>query len=120
MLPRAPHNAPLHLFSASPDLVGFAGGTYRRRSEDTSSLLKQLFERLKSEGVTMSYTMQDFRRDFMKEHLPKLTPKERAEVLQALPPQELLEALSEDQIHQLLTKLTADRSSETRKRRRKK
>src|SRR4051812_19386420 len=31
-LPREPHNAPLHLFIASPDLVAFGGGAYRRRS----------------------------------------------------------------------------------------
>jgi hypothetical protein len=30
-LPREAHNAPLHLFSASPELVGFASGAYRRR-----------------------------------------------------------------------------------------
>jgi hypothetical protein len=35
-LPRQPHNAPLHLFSASPELVDFAGRAYRRRSKDTS------------------------------------------------------------------------------------
>jgi hypothetical protein len=29
----------LHLFSAAPDLVEFAGGAYRRRSEQTSRLL---------------------------------------------------------------------------------
>ena len=40
-LPREPHNAPLHLFSASPVLVGFGGRTYRRRSDDTSRLLVQ-------------------------------------------------------------------------------
>ena len=32
-LPREAHNAPLHLFSASPELVGFGGGAYRRRSK---------------------------------------------------------------------------------------
>jgi hypothetical protein len=32
-LPREPHNAPLHLFSASPKLVEFGGGHYQRRSE---------------------------------------------------------------------------------------
>src|SRR5919205_4610589 len=31
-LPREAHNAPLHLFSASPELVSFARGAYRRRS----------------------------------------------------------------------------------------
>src|SRR5437016_3370353 len=48
-LPREAHNAPLHLFSASPDLVGFGRGTYRRRSEQTSRLLEQLFERFQGE-----------------------------------------------------------------------
>ena len=43
-LPREPHNAPLHLFSASPELVGFGGRTYERRSEQTSRVLEKLFE----------------------------------------------------------------------------
>ena len=33
----------------------------------------------------MAYTMEDFRRDFMKEHLLKLTPQEQQDVLQSLP-----------------------------------
>src|SRR5438874_13594092 len=37
-LPRQAHNAPLHLFSASPQLVDFGRGAYRRRSENTSRL----------------------------------------------------------------------------------
>src|ERR1700730_7264705 len=44
-LPREAHNAPLHLFSASPELVGFGRGKYRPRSGQTSLLLGQLFER---------------------------------------------------------------------------
>src|SRR5439155_27286222 len=55
-LPREPHNAPLHLFSASPELVGFGQKAYQRRSEETSLLLRQLFERFREEGFTMSYT----------------------------------------------------------------
>src|SRR5262249_55235711 len=43
-LPREAQNAPLHLFSASPDLVGFGQGAYRRRSEQTSRLLGQVFD----------------------------------------------------------------------------
>lgn len=38
-LPREPHNAPLHLFSASPGLVEFGTRAYQRRSENTSALL---------------------------------------------------------------------------------
>ena len=55
-LPREAHNAPLHLFSASPELVGFGRGAYRRRSERTSLLLGQLFERFRAEGLAMTYT----------------------------------------------------------------
>src|SRR5581483_6407563 len=57
-LAREPHNAPLHLFSASPDLVDFGRGAYRRRSEDTSALLVQLFGRLQGEGFAVPFTME--------------------------------------------------------------
>ena len=70
------HNAPLHLFSASPDLVDFGGGAYRRRSAQTSRLLGQLFERLRGEGFAVSFTMEDFNRQYIKEHFPRLTPEE--------------------------------------------
>jgi hypothetical protein len=140
-LPREPHNAPLHLFSASPELVGFGGNVYRPRSEQTSGVLGQLFERLRGEGLVMSYTMHDFLRDFIKEHFAKLTPeeqqealrtlspevqrealerlppKQRREVLQALPAEERLEGLPEEQIRQYLERLTAGRSAQPRKRR---
>lgn len=119
-LPREAHNAPLHLFSASPQLVGFGQGAYRRHSESTSLLLEQLTEKFRVEGLTMTYTMEDFKRDYIKEHFKKLTPKERREALQALPPEELLEALSADQIQQYLDRLATPRRSEPRKPRRKK
>lgn len=49
-LPRQAHNAPLHLFSASPELVAFGRDAYRQRSEFTSLLLRQLFEKLQGGG----------------------------------------------------------------------
>jgi hypothetical protein len=107
-LPREPHNAPLHLFSASPELVGFGRGAYRRRSEKTSRLLRQLFERFREEGVAMSYTMADFTRDYFKEHFKKLTPEEQRDVLRSLPPKELLGVLSPEQIREYLDQLTAE------------
>lgn len=130
-LPREPHNAPLHLFSAAPALVGFAGAAYRRRSEYTSRLLAQLFERLRGEGLTMTYTMEDFNRQFIKEHFAKLTPEEqrealerlspenRRELLQALLPEGPLAGLSREQIRQLLEQLAAGRTAQPRKSRRK-
>jgi hypothetical protein len=96
-LPRQAHNAPLHLFSAAPELVEFAGGAYRRRSEQTSRSLGQLFERLQGEGFAILFTMEDFNRQYIKEHFPRLTPQEREEVFNALPPEERLAGLPPEQ-----------------------
>jgi hypothetical protein len=130
-LPREAPNAPLHLFSASPELVAFGQSAYQRRSEETSLLLRQLFERLREEDFAMSYTMEDFKRDYIKEHFAQLTPEEqrealerlspedRRELLQALPPEERLAGLSEEQVRQLLERLAAGRPGQPRKPRRK-
>ena len=139
-LAREARNAPLHLFSASPELVGFAGAAYRQRSEQTSRLLGQLFERFWEEGLAMVFTMEDFNRWYTKEHFAKLTPQEQREALerlspeerraflQALPPEERLAGLSpearlaglsEEQIRQLLDQRTTGRAAQPRKSRRK-
>jgi hypothetical protein len=131
-LPRAAHNAPLHLFSASPELVGFGGTTYRRRSEGTSALLIQLFEGFEAEGFSMPYTMEDFNRQFAREHFRRLTPEQqqealrtlspegRQELLQSLPTEERLAGLSPEQIREYLERLSAKRPAPERKPRRKK
>jgi hypothetical protein len=119
-LPREVHNAPLHLFSASPELVAFGQGAYQRHSEETSLLLRQLFDRLREENFAMSYTMEDFKRNYVKEHFAQLTPQEREEVLRSLPAEERLAGLSAEQIRQYLDRLTARRPATSRKPRRKK
>ena len=45
-------------------------------SDLTSTVVQRLFEQYELEGVTMSYTMEDFRKDYVKEHLKDLTPQE--------------------------------------------
>jgi hypothetical protein len=107
----------LHLFSASPAQVDYGASHYRRRSPETSSLLSQLFERYRGEGVPMAYTMEDFRRDFTKEYLKDLTPEER---LAGLSPEEVLRALSPEEIERVLQKMKAERSPSQRKPRRRK
>jgi hypothetical protein len=126
------HNAPLHLFSASPDLLDYGRGAYRRRSENTSALLGQLFERLQGEGFAVAFTMEDFQRQYAKEHFKLLTPAERREaleslapeerrqVLQSLPADELLTFLSPEQIQQLRDQLGAGAAAPQRKPRRRK
>jgi hypothetical protein len=89
-LPETDHNAVLHLFSAVPDLVRYGAGHYQQRSPDTSSFLYQLLAGYVREGLNMPYTVEDFRRDFTKEFLEKLTPEER---IKGLPPKEVLKAL---------------------------
>lgn len=130
-LPREAHNAPLHLFSARAALVEFGGRAYERHSERTSRLLMQLFEGLQAEGLPMPFTMEDFERQFAREHflrlsperrleaLRTLSPEQRQELLQALPPEERLAGLSAEQIQQYLDRLSGDRPA-TRKPRRKK
>ena len=122
-LSREPHNAPLHLFSASPELFGFASRAYQPRSADTSLLLAQLFERFRAEGLSMAFTMEDFRRQYVMEHFAQLTPQEREEVLRSLPLEERLAGLSSEQLEQIrqyLDQLTAGRPAKPRKSRRKK
>jgi hypothetical protein len=123
-LPREPQNAPLHLFSTSPELVGFAGGAYRRRSRQTSRLLNQLLKRFREEGFAMTYTMEDFNRQYAKEFFAELSPQEQREALERLSPErrrELLQSLlSEEEVRQLVDQLTAGRAAKPRKSRRKK
>jgi hypothetical protein len=118
-LPREEHNAPLHLFSAAPELVGFGRSAYQRRSANTSALLALLFEKLQGEGFAMAYTMEDFQRQYAKEHFARLTPEEQEEVLQSLPPERRLAGLSAEQIRQYLDQLTTRPSGGPRKPRRK-
>jgi hypothetical protein len=132
-LPRAEHNALLHLFSASAEQVGYGAGHYRRRTERTSTLLDQLFQGYQGEGLAMPYTLDDFRKDYLKEHLKELTPQERLkglsleerlkglsleERLEGLSPEERLEGLSPEEIERALQKIKAQRASRPRKPRR--
>jgi hypothetical protein len=109
-LPRAAHNAPLHLFSATAGKVGYGVQHYQQRSPNTSTVLQQLFQGYDREGVIMPYTMQDFQRDYAKEHYKDLTPQERHELFTGLPAaerREFVTALSTVERRELFTGLSA-------------
>ena len=127
-LPKEPRNAPLHLFSAKPELVDFGGGAYRQRSKETSSLIQQLFHRFRKEDFAMSYTMADFKRDFVKERFEEMSREERREFLQSVPIPDMqslplerkLAGVSEEELRQYLSQREASEQPKPRKKRGKK
>jgi hypothetical protein len=90
-LPEEEQNALLHLFSAVGKKVQYGQEHFQRRSPETNSLIRLLLGHYQREGIPMSYTMEDYRRDFKQEALKLLTPVER---LEGLSPQERLQGLS--------------------------
>ena len=108
---REPQNALLHLFIASAETVGYGAGHYEQRSHDTSSLVGRLLGSYQGEGIAMSYTMADYRRDTAEEYLKELTPEERRKVLENLTAEERLAGLSAEEIAAYLKKLKSERPS---------
>jgi hypothetical protein len=114
-------------------------GLYQTWDSGADGLLGQLFESLGREGFAMSYTIEDFKRDYVKSHFAKLTPKELREAMERLPakhrlafletlppeerlagilPEERLAGLSEEEIRHYLEQLIADNSPQARKKKR--
>ncbi len=94
-LPQSENNALLHLFSASQELWRYGVRNYRQRSHETSTLLHRLVEQYQQEGLSMSYTMADFVKEFTMDHLKLLTPEER---FAGLSPEQIVAGLSPEQI----------------------
>lgn len=108
-MPERAHNALWHLFSGVDSQVAYGARHYQRRTRDMSTILSQLFAQYQLEGFDMPYTIEDFRRDFTREHVDLLTPDERLQGLspdkrlQGLSPDERLQGLSPDERLQGLT-----------------
>jgi hypothetical protein len=99
-LPLSEPNALLHLFSASAERLGYGREHYCQHSHETSTLILQLLKGYEEEGIAMPYTLEDFRRDFVRSCLKDLTTEERLEALKSLPPEEqekLVQALQKPQ-----------------------
>ena len=115
-LPKKEENSLLHLFSAAQEQVKYAAEHYQLPSPDTSSIVNQLFSAYRREGLTMPYTMEDFRREVALENLDQLTPEERLggltleQRLSGATPKEILKHLSEDEIKAYLAKMKKEHS----------
>ena len=90
-IPHAEHNAVWHLFSGIPGEVEFAARQYRGKTQEISTVLNSLFDNYQLEGIPVAYTMKDFQRDYVKNHLGVLSPDDR---LKGLSPNDRLKGLS--------------------------
>jgi hypothetical protein len=124
---REPHNALLHLFSASAEMVGYGAGHYQQRSDEANALLRDLLTNYRGEGIAMSYTMADYRREKAEEYFNEMTPEKqrelvrrlKSELLRALTLEERLAGSSAKEIAAYLKKLKARRPSRKARPRRK-
>ncbi len=97
-------NALWLLFSGKPQRFAYGDEHYQWRHPRERAVLNQLYELYKKEGVVMPYTMDDFNRDFTRDHLHLLRPEEllkdlpTEERLKGLPPEERLKGLSPESV----------------------
>lgn len=107
-LPKAEHNAILHLFSGNPDVVEFGADHFEHTQPNVSGLVNELFEHYELEGVNMPYTMEYFQRDYVRSRLDRLTPQERLEGLAqeervaGLAPEDRVAGMSPEQLERLV------------------
>jgi hypothetical protein len=101
-LPLAQRNAVMAFFSFDSGKVKFALENYRWHMDDGSTVINQLLEKYSLEGITMPYTMEQFRKEYVKAHLGDLDPEERLKGLRA---EERLKGLKVEDIDAYLKKL---------------
>jgi hypothetical protein len=85
------------MFSGIPGEVEFAARQYRGKTQEISTVLNTLFDNYNLEGFPVSYTMKDFQKDYVKNHLGLLSPDE---VLDRFSPDEVLNRFSPDEVLQ--------------------
>ena len=93
-LPLAQRNAVLAFFSFDAGKVRFALENYRWRMDDGSTVMNQLLEKYSLEGLAMPYTMEQFRKEYVRAHLKDLDPEE---ILSRFDPEERLKGLKPDE-----------------------
>jgi len=90
-IPDGAHNAVWRLFSAKPEAVMQARSQYQLQQPDMSTIVRQLFEYYQQERMNMSYTVEDYKKDFVRENLGLLSADE---VLRRYSPDEVLKRYS--------------------------
>jgi hypothetical protein len=90
-MPRKQRNALWQLFSGTSKGFIYGGKNYHWHLERDRAILNQLYEFYKQKGAIMPYTMDDFTRDFVSEHIHVLSAAQR---LEGLSPDEVLNRYS--------------------------
>ncbi len=89
-------NAVWLMFSAVGENVHYGFSRYSGKLDEMSITINDLLAAYQKEGViTMSYTLEDYRRDIKERALKMMTPED---VLKAFPPQELLKGIPAEEI----------------------
>ncbi len=97
-------NALWLLFSGIAEKVQYGASQYHSRQPDLSTVMNRLYRLYHLEGIPMSYTVEDYKREVKEEALSWLTPEERLkgltpeERLKGLPPEEILKVLSREEL----------------------
>ena len=90
-MPELSQNALWDIFSHSKTRVEHGLSTYHWNLEQSRSLLNQFSEYYQIKGDLMPYTLDDFTKEYVQDHLHVLSPEER---LRNLSPEERLKDLS--------------------------
>ena len=89
-IPTEQRNAVLGFFSFNAEKVKYALDHYHWQQKDVSTVINQLLEQYTLEEIAMSYTMEQFKKDFIIAHLGELDPEVR---LKGLDPEMRLKGL---------------------------
>jgi len=106
---KTPENALWQLFSGKADKFVYGDKHYHWHYSKQQTVLNRLYELYQLEGVNMSYTWEDFERDYTRDHLHLLSPDERlkgiptTEMLKVVPTKELLSSIPRQVIEEYLS-----------------
>lgn len=106
-------NAIWALFSAQAEKVGWGKEHYHWHMDDWSGIMQQLWEFYDLEGVEMPYTLEQWRRDFVLDHLGDVPAEER---VKGLPAEDRLEGLSAEEIEAYLNRIRRRRRKQRQRR----
>jgi hypothetical protein len=98
-IPKSANNELWRLFSAKAEVVKEAISHYQEsyRNSEYSVLMQQLYEFYLKEKLPMTYTLEQFKKDFVISHLREIPTEE---VLKQYSPKEVLRQYSPEEIKQ--------------------